>query len=342
MSEKRTVKEDPSPSSREQKVVEEDIVGAAAIKPPGWDREGWEYLKFFLYDPEHGTILGRTPLSWLLVTIFYLVFFSSLLLFWFSLLGVFFLTLPPHSEGPRYTVEDSQIGANPGISSLPSYDEGSLLFTLEMYDTNLDPTDQDGKGTLNADYATRLKNFLALYNNPDININLGYTKFDLEKELGDCAHFPYGYVSEEDGIAIKPCIFLKMNNIWSWNPEPIDAEDFENNPDWPESLEDNFRNLTYAERKQVFVDCQGESSVDQESINEGLTFIPKTKGFPIKSFPYKGNKEKYQPSLVALQFDGNKLTKFMEEMITVKCKAYYKGGPSQGEFRIRFQTKNFR
>ena len=28
-------------------------------------------------------------------------------------------------------------------------------------------------------------------------------------------------------------------------------------------------------------------------------------------------------------------------MITIKCKAYYKGGPSHGEFRIRFQHKNF-
>ena len=114
MSEKRTMKEDPKPSSREQEVVEEDIVGAAAIKPPGWDRKGWEYLKFFLYDPEQGTIFGRTPRSWLLITIFYLVFYTGLLLFWFSLLGIFFQTLPTHSDGPRYTVENSLIGANPG------------------------------------------------------------------------------------------------------------------------------------------------------------------------------------------------------------------------------------
>ena len=232
-----------------------------------------------------------------------------------------------------------------------------------MYDTNQDPTDQDGKGTLNADYATRLKNFFALYNKSEPDLSKGYTEFDLEKELGVCAHFPYGYVSEKDGDAIKPCIVLKMNNIWSWKPEPIDAEDLEENPDWPDSLKDNFNSLSDDERQQVFVDCQGESSVDQEPINEGVTFIPKTKGFPIKSFPYKGHKERYYPSLVALQFDGNKLKNFTEvsiawvksyflslilcfvfqEMITVKCKAYYKGGLSHGEFRVRFQKeKNFR
>ena len=96
-------------------MLETDIVGAAAIKPPGWDREGWESLKYFLHDPDQGTYLGRTPLSWLLITIFYIVFFACLMLFHFALLGVFFQTLPPLSEGPRYTVDDSLIGSKPGM-----------------------------------------------------------------------------------------------------------------------------------------------------------------------------------------------------------------------------------
>ena len=104
-----------------------------------------------------------------------------------------------------------------------------------MFDTNQDPTDHDGKGSLNADYATRLKNFLALYNTTDLDYSKGYAKFDLGKELNDCAHFPYGFVSEEKAVAIKPCIFLKLNNIWAWQPEPIEAGDFEDHPDWPES-----------------------------------------------------------------------------------------------------------
>ena len=73
-----------------------------------------------------------------------------------------------------------------------------------------------------------------------------------------------------------------------------------------------------------------------------VSYFPKTKGFPVKYFPYQGEKEKYQPPLVALQFDGGNLKNFVEMMITVKCKAYYKGGSSQGGFRIRFQHKNFR
>ena len=220
-----------------------------------------------------------------------------------------------------------------------------MLFTLEIYDTMPNYTDPEGKGTLNADYAQRLKKAFEVYNvtNP-ADKSKNYTNFDLKK-LGDCGKSPYGYISEEeqDGtkLAINPCIFLKMNSVWSWEPEPITAEDFKNNPDWPDSLESHFNNLTKAEKKQVFVDCQGETSVDQEAMKQAVSFFPKTKGFPVKYFPYKGNKEKYQQPLVALQFDGEKMKKFVEVMISVKCKAYYKGGPSQGDFRIRFQHKNF-
>ena len=221
-----------------------------------------------------------------------------------------------------------------------------MLFTLEIVDTNPNYTDPDGKGSLNADYAQRLKNAFVVY---DVNKNhadksKGYSNFDL-KELGDCGKSPYGYVSkeEQDGteLAIKPCVFLKMNSVWAWKPEPITADDFQNNPDWPDSLKNHFNSLSKAEKEQVFVDCQGESSVDQEAMKEGVSYFPKTKGFPVKYFPYKGSKEKYQQPLIALQFDGEKMKKFLEVMISVKCKAYYKGGPSQGDFRIRFQHKNY-
>ena len=49
---------------------DENVVGAAAIKPHGWDRSGWEAFKHYLYDPEVGPVLGRTPRSWLNIFIF--------------------------------------------------------------------------------------------------------------------------------------------------------------------------------------------------------------------------------------------------------------------------------
>ena len=218
-----------------------------------------------------------------------------------------------------------------------------MLYSLELYDTNSAPTTRDGKGTLNADYATRMnQTFFDNYHKTkgDVDRSLRYKKFDVKKSLGPCADFPYGFVSDEKDVAISPCIFVKMNNIWGWKPKPIEAEDFQDNPDWPKSLETNFDNLTEAQRQQVFLDCQGESDFDKEAM-VAVSYFPETKGFPIDSFPYQGNKGRYHSPLVAIKFDGSKMERFLEEMITVKCKAYYKGGPSEGEFRIRFQRKNY-
>ena len=61
-SQERKDEKEAQDERKERKVQPEDIVGAAAIKPPGWDRTGWEAFKYFLHDPEQGTILGRSVL----------------------------------------------------------------------------------------------------------------------------------------------------------------------------------------------------------------------------------------------------------------------------------------
>ena len=62
-----------------------------------------------------------------------------------------------------------------------------MLYSLELYDTNIAPTTRDGKGTLNADYATRMNQ--TLFDNyhktkGDVDRSLRYKKFDVEKSLG--------------------------------------------------------------------------------------------------------------------------------------------------------------
>ena len=58
--------------------AKKEQLGAVAIKPPGWDRTGWEAFRYMIYDGENGTILTRflrkvqtkrditieNPLSW--------------------------------------------------------------------------------------------------------------------------------------------------------------------------------------------------------------------------------------------------------------------------------------
>ena len=79
----------------------------------GWDRTGWEAFKYMLFDPDNGTILtrcnlkykgkykytsklkstnlfGRTPLSWLKITVFYIIYYTLLACFWIACLVIFF------------------------------------------------------------------------------------------------------------------------------------------------------------------------------------------------------------------------------------------------------------
>jgi len=300
----------------------EELLGAVAIKPPGWDRTGWEAFGYFLYDPDNGTFLSRTPLSWLKITVFYTIYYSCLAAFWYTCLIIFFQTLPEETVGPKWQLKGSLIGENPGVGIRPLNRDvriDSNMFKLQLNDENNVPTDEDGEGDLNIDYAKRAQKFLKVYES-EVNDTLGYKKFDLS-ELGECGEYPYGYIST-GGQPIKPCIFLKFNKIWGWDPVPITDEDFGEN-DWPESFKQHFDTLP--NKKQIFVDCQGRYPADQEALKEGMTYMPATQAFPVDYFPYKGDKENYHSPLVVVQFDTNRLDRFVGQLIHVECRAYYKG-----------------
>ena len=94
--------------------AKKEQLGAVAIKPPGWDRTGWEAFRYFIYDPDKGTILSRTPKSWILITIFYIIYYSCLAAFWCGCLFIFGMTLPEKLHGPKWQQNGGLIGSNPG------------------------------------------------------------------------------------------------------------------------------------------------------------------------------------------------------------------------------------
>merc|ERR1712228_1168542 len=83
---------------------------------------------------------------------------------------------------------------------------GSQMFILQAGDTNKVPTNADGEGDYNADYATRMHKFLAPYREAKdfapkkYDGALLYKKFELST-LKDCQNEPYGFVAKpkEDG-----------------------------------------------------------------------------------------------------------------------------------------------
>ena len=109
---------------------EPENLGGTAIKPVGWDRTGLEAFKYLLYNPDTGEVLTRTPLSWLKITAFYTVYYTCLAGFWVGCLNIFFLTLPESKMGPRWTMEESIIGTNPGKISTQLLWECLCLYSV--------------------------------------------------------------------------------------------------------------------------------------------------------------------------------------------------------------------
>ena len=81
-------------------------IGVTAIKPV--ERHGLEAVKWFLWDKDKGAIMGRTPLSWALITVFYIIYYSLLAGFWALMLFIFFQTID--DKEPTWVADKSIIG----------------------------------------------------------------------------------------------------------------------------------------------------------------------------------------------------------------------------------------
>jgi len=300
-------------------------LGGTAIKPVGWDRTGWEAFKYLLYDPENGTVLTRTPLSWLKITVFYLIYYSLLAGFWLACLHVFFLTIP--DDSPRWILDESLIGSNPGVGMKPPMSDlniASSMYVFDTTDTSTTTTDKDGEGEKNADLVKRMDLFMEKYtNNTGLNdcadnsdANKGHCIFD-PAVLGECEGPTYGYMPV-DGM-VKPCFFLKLNKIFGFDPAVIDAATLDE-PEYDEMSAQLKAKIKEAEDPdQIFFDCTGRYPADLEAAN--LKFFPDSQGVSSKFFPYSGGN--YQSPLMALQVEVKESHK--GQLIHIECRAWFKG-----------------
>jgi len=303
-----------------------NVIGMTAIKPEDWDKTGKEAFLSMLYNSKTGEILTRTPLSWLKIFTFYIIYYSCLAGFWIACLFIFFCTLPLPENGPKWTEYYSLIGTNPGLGTRPKNtdkDIDSNIFLLKAGATNELPSERGGEGILNADYAIRLQNFLSNYGNKSMGESMmgkEYPPFDVKKQLGaTCGKFPYGYTGE----TVAPCIILKLNKIWSWKPAPIRCTE----RSCPYDLRVHINSTEGIEAvgdRNIWVDCQGRYAADKEALKDGgLTYFPSGRNFPIDGyFPYEGQIDGiYHSPLVAVQIKPN----VIGQLIHIECRAYYKG-----------------
>jgi sodium/potassium-transporting ATPase subunit beta len=296
------------------------ILGGTAIKPK--ERHGWEAVRYLIHNPETGEILTRTPKSWLLITVFYLIYYSCLAGFWAAMLNIFFLTLEDHQ--PKWQNENSLIGVSPGVGLQPGQlpeliDSTMIAFNFESKDDQGAPGDANYMAGYQG-WSDRTKKFLKKYDDQVTCETSDTGCFPLSK-LGPCAVEPYGF---DKGT---PCVFLKLNKIFGNTNEHCKAADLETEPcnAMPDSLKEHIKKQSDADQEQVWIECHGEYPADRENLKD-IKYFPASQGFPGTFFPYKGkidengNKLDYQSPLVAVQFAG--ATK--NQLLHVECRAWAK------------------
>lgn len=288
-----------------------EILGATAFKPV--ERHGWEAIKYFIHNPETGEYFTRTPKSWLLIFIFYVIYYSCLAAFWAGMLAIFLTTIPEATtgNGPRWQHESSLIGVSPGLGLQPK--QSKVNIDSSMIQFNFESATDDGEIQGFEGWVNRYKEFTQAYDSQsgsacsegDGSSASKVCKFDTSS-LGPCGKENFGYDSG------SPCILLKLNKIYGLTPEAIDDVN-------GSEMSDELKEHVNAEpnKNQVWVECYGENPADKEVLAGKIKYYPASQGFPFYYFPYM-NQDGYVSPLVAVQFVGVPAN----QLLHIECRAF--------------------
>ncbi|XP_001604156.1 sodium/potassium-transporting ATPase subunit beta-2 [Nasonia vitripennis] len=282
------------------------------MPPP--ELEKWESIRLFLYNSETGQVMGRTGSSWAKILLFYLIFYIVLAAFFGGMLAVFYQTLD--AKQPKWQLDSSLIGSNPGLGFRPMPPESNVESTLIWY-----------KATDEGNYrhwSKALDSFLQSYNktgpgreNQDNRVYCDYGKPAPQGKVCDVIVGDWHPCTKSNFYNYQksaPCIFLKLNKIYGWLPAYYN--DTSKLPDnMPADLKNHIASQKPQNRDTVWVSCEGENPADIENIGP-IQYIPR-RGFPGFYFPFK-NEPGYLSPLVAVFFEKPKYG----VLINIECKAW--------------------
>jgi sodium/potassium-transporting ATPase subunit beta len=260
------------------------------------------------------------------------VFYTCLAAFFLLMLFIFSLSV--NLKEPKWTMHQSIIGTNPGLSFRPR--DYLLESSLIHFRSGVDPA----QSTFHQ-YVDGLDEFLQPYlEEPNMDYHMddyyqeGVSNTPVEcrdrgprdnevcrvntAELlqGGCNRANnYGY---SEG---RPCILIKLNKIFWWTPEPL--RDLEQGDymysDYPLSIKEAFtKNINEGKEdlnNRVWLECKGANAADKENLGE-ISYYP-SNGFSSYFYPY-WNQANYQAPLVFIQLDNPR----KGVMIHIECKAW--------------------
>jgi len=213
----------------------------------------------------------------------------------------------------------------------------SQMFVLKQGDTNTHPSQREGEGDLNADYVARTTKFLETYSDTYMGSRMNdktgeeetYPVFDPRAMLGECGtkqnHYGYVVPGRDYGERVEPCVFIELNPVLGWTPEPYDCEAEKNYYD-SEACR-HIKEEGADAVNNVYINCMGRYPADREALEGGLMYYPANRAFPIAYFPFKGKGAEaggnYHAPLVAVKISPR--AGHEGQLIHMECRAYYKG-----------------
>merc|ERR1712088_1221182 len=300
------------PGGTTDKMTDPNIpIGATAIKPV--ERHGWEAFSWFMYDKNTGAIMGRTPLSWLLITVFYIIYYTLLAGFWLLCLFIFYQFIEEHQ--PRWQQDAGLIGKSPALGVRPGQDDSIIESSVIIFNHENPNDDENIPGY--KQWVDRLDEYLKPYradsaseNGLDCATDAAATdgkfcKFDLSK-LGPCGQTNTNYGFDSNST----CLALKLNKIFG-----LEHEYYDNPAELPDEMPSELK----------------------ESI-KSIDLFPTEGGFPSQFFPYK-KQDGYQSPLVAVRINEIK----PGQLIHVECRAWAKNINYNRRDRVgivRFEVMN--
>lgn len=289
-------------------------------------------FKYLFYNPKEGSFFGRTPASWSRLLLFYLIFYAVLAgLFAICMQGLFAAL---NDKEPRWKLDRSIIGTNPGLGFRPLSEETERGSVIKFNTKNASDSDY-WKGLLDEFLepyldSRKLPNQGKKQKYCDFNTTLGINEVcavGIEHFANCTPKHSYGYLNA------APCIFLKLNKIFDWEPEYYDNIN-ELPEEMPQDLKDHIKKLPVAERKQVWISCKGQHDYDDENVGP-IEYVP-SRGFPSYFYPYR-NVQDYLSPLVAVRFPRPKVS----ELVSVECRAWAKNIIYSGSLRDRKGSVTF-
>lgn len=257
-----------------------------------------EAVRLFFWDPRTKTCLGRTGDSWLKIIAFYIALYAILAAVWSMFFYMFQQTIS--DRYPKWQLEESLIGANPGLGFRPQNPPSRVDSALISYRIGPNGDHEHWIKDLNRYLETNSRRNSTFKQDcsPDRAPD-AYCPFDMSGIPPECsAALNYSFDSG------KPCILIKVNRIYGWRPQPYEKRP----PNYPKDAQFT--------PNAIQITCDGQNDFDKEHIGP-IAYHPSY--VEAKYYPFL-NQPGYQSPFIMVHFKQPTYNR----LIYVECKAWAK------------------